>query len=245
MRGQGLNPVTTWGDKTGEGGSCVTSKAEFGRCMSFKSCYPYFKKVPNLGIFDSWVLGNYDTCTFFTDDGRQAFGVCCNNPHSLIDHSTPVPQLDNNLIISNKETFISNWPPPIPTHPPNHAAPTHPPVSGSWPSGVIPLVTTTRRPIVITTKRPGSYPWPPPLPTHPTVTTTTESDSDETNLSDVGNYCGAKNGNQDQERIVGGQNASPNEWPWIAGLFNGNRQFCGGSLIDKNHILTAAHCIAQ
>ncbi|XP_052126172.1 proclotting enzyme-like [Frankliniella occidentalis] len=57
--------------------------------------------------------------------------------------------------------------------------------------------------------------------------------------------CGAKNGYQDQERIVGGQNADLGEWPWIAALFNGGRQFCGGSLIDSTHILSAAHCVAH
>lgn len=57
--------------------------------------------------------------------------------------------------------------------------------------------------------------------------------------------CGAKNGYQDQERIVGGQNADLGEWPWIAALFNSGRQFCGGSLIDNIHILTAAHCVAH
>lgn len=75
-----------------------------------------------------------------------------------------------------------------------------------------------------TTKRPTNKPtaqWPPPVPTH----STTKFPQHDT----VGSSCGAKNGNQDQERIVGGQNASPNEWPWIAVLFNGGRQFCGGN----------------
>lgn len=31
----------------------------------------------------------------------------------------------------------------------------------------------------------------------------------------------------------------------MAALMNRNRQFCGGSLIDDNHILTAAHCVAH
>lgn len=50
---------------------------------------------------------------------------------------------------------------------------------------------------------------------------------------------------QDEERIVGGHNAELNEWPWIVALFNGGRQFCGASLIDDKHVLSAAHCIAQ
>ena len=46
-------------------------------------------------------------------------------------------------------------------------------------------------------------------------------------------------------RIVNGNDAEDNEWPWIAALMNNGRQFCGGSLIDDKHILTAAHCVAQ
>jgi len=46
-------------------------------------------------------------------------------------------------------------------------------------------------------------------------------------------------------RIVSGWNADEGEWPWIAALMNNGRQFCGGSLIDDKHILTAAHCVAH
>lgn len=44
-------------------------------------------------------------------------------------------------------------------------------------------------------------------------------------------------------RIKGGWPADKHEWPWIASIWNNGRQFCGGSLIGPNHILTAAHCI--
>lgn len=49
----------------------------------------------------------------------------------------------------------------------------------------------------------------------------------------------------DCKRIVNGNNADEAEWPWIAALLNNGRQFCGGSLIDDKHILTAAHCVAS
>nr|CAD7448609.1 unnamed protein product [Timema bartmani] len=90
-----------------------------------------------------------------------------------------------------------------------------------------------------------AQPWPPTAPTHPkpTAPTTTAPTTDAPGVFAAS--CGAKNGYQDQERIVGGQNADLGEWPWIAALFNSGRQFCGGSLIDSTHILTAAHCVAH
>merc|ERR1719370_73802 len=46
-------------------------------------------------------------------------------------------------------------------------------------------------------------------------------------------------------KIVNGWPADQGEWPWIAALLNNGRQFCGGSLISRKHILTAAHCVAH
>lgn len=45
------------------------------------------------------------------------------------------------------------------------------------------------------------------------------------------------------QKIVGGNNANEHSWPWQAGLIlKGYGQYCAGSLINNQWILTAAHC---
>merc|ERR1712011_14657 len=51
--------------------------------------------------------------------------------------------------------------------------------------------------------------------------------------------CGIPNAQQD--KIVGGVEATPHEFPWQVGLFF-DGYFCGGSIISEEYILTAAHC---
>lgn len=171
------------------------------------------------------------------------FGVCCASPAKPTDpaDSTPteepvVEPADGHNEFS-KKPYYPSWPPPLPTHPPDHTIPplpTHPPSPG-YPSQSPGVWPPTSKPVATTKppKKPGtSKPVYKPPGTKPPA-------------APVGASCGAKNGYQDQERIVGGHNADVNEWPWIAALFNGGRQFCGGSLIDNIHILSAAHCVAQ
>lgn len=50
----------------------------------------------------------------------------------------------------------------------------------------------------------------------------------------------------DTDMIVGGKDADTNEWPWQVRLFrnkNDGHGFCGGSLIGRQWVLSAAHCL--
>lgn len=50
-------------------------------------------------------------------------------------------------------------------------------------------------------------------------------------------------GNRDPSKIVGGTEATKGYWNWQVSLTrNLLGQFCGGSLINSQWILTAAHC---
>lgn len=174
---------------SGLGDTCLTSKGILGTCQTFKVCYPYFKgtdqliKYSNLNLWDYWVVGNFDTCSFYSTDGRQTSGVCCTNPTQEVSATIPLNDENGDSDTDDQKSkppFQAGifggqaWPPPLPTHPPDHTgnyftlkvifyvtlflAPTHPQHLG----GVEPLTVSTpattwptkQSNLVTTSKRP-------------------------------------------------------------------------------------------
>uniref|UniRef100_A0A224XSU5 Putative serine protease n=1 Tax=Panstrongylus lignarius TaxID=156445 RepID=A0A224XSU5_9HEMI len=60
---------------------------------------------------------------------------------------------------------------------------------------------------------------------------------------DVGTNCTCGLANKEDQRIVGGEEAKKNEYPMIAELSVQGDHICGGTIITKRHVVTAAHCI--
>lgn len=197
----------------------------------------------------------------------KMYGICCLNTDDQSTQSSKSPDEDsqkpsdnipdmtdsiNNTVARPYMPQIFQWPPPLPTHPPHHTIPPLPthPASPGYPTFPPTAWPPTQKPInqkPITQKPTTPRPIYQPPTSVPIYKPTTSKPTPPKPADDTPFYggCGTKNGYQDQGKIVGGHEADPNEWPWIAGLFNSGKQFCGGSLIDNIHILSAAHCVAQ
>ncbi|KAG8275340.1 hypothetical protein J6590_088039 [Homalodisca vitripennis] len=52
--------------------------------------------------------------------------------------------------------------------------------------------------------------------------------------------CGVAN---QETRIVGGVPTGVNRYPWVARLVYNGQFHCGGSLLNEDYVLTAAHCV--
>uniref|UniRef100_A0A8B9DW27 Peptidase S1 domain-containing protein n=1 Tax=Anser cygnoides TaxID=8845 RepID=A0A8B9DW27_ANSCY len=44
------------------------------------------------------------------------------------------------------------------------------------------------------------------------------------------------------DRIIGGEEAVPYSWPWQVSIQISNEHICGGAVLAKEWVVTAAHC---
>uniref|UniRef100_A0A0A9X5Z2 Transmembrane protease serine 9 n=2 Tax=Lygus hesperus TaxID=30085 RepID=A0A0A9X5Z2_LYGHE len=58
-------------------------------------------------------------------------------------------------------------------------------------------------------------------------------------------YCGTSPSDPFSDRIVGGVEVVPHEFPWVAKLFHDKAFHCGAALISDRYLLTAGHCVTS
>lgn len=81
-----------------------------------------------------------------------------------------------------------------------------------------------------------------------------EDDEDDTQVKKCTCECGRANplprkmecgGANQENRIVGGMPASSNRYPWMARIVYDGQFHCGASVLTKEYVLTAAHCVKK
>lgn len=48
-----------------------------------------------------------------------------------------------------------------------------------------------------------------------------------------------------EDRVVGGFDADPLNWPFIIGMYKDGSFHCGGIIQSESWVITAAHCVAK
>ncbi|XP_075900027.1 ovochymase-1 [Nelusetta ayraudi] len=68
------------------------------------------------------------------------------------------------------------------------------------------------------------------------------------NLSGFSHLAGKRTFMQQQQqewRVIGGQEAYPNSWPWQVSVQFANMPACGGAILNQNWVLSATHCFLR
>lgn len=79
----------------------------------------------------------------------------------------------------------------------------------------------------------------------PTVATTLKPEIKAKNLAVLNCGLNKYSENDLEERIIGGYEAKIGQWPWLVSLRDDGEHQCGGSIINRQWVLTAAHCFKR
>ena len=208
-----------------------------GNCKKLKSCYPHFK-IYDFPASETWVMGLFDTCSYQSARGRQVqkwetrknlvqniiIGVWC-----LLQQHSP-----RGSAWGTKERGVRCW-------------------WGEWGHcgwfGGFPHWSPAQGKMRLQAQKQSSGEASPPAPGYPLQPVTKPRCQLLQSASPHQLHCQWRAGCGSRVPLDG-RILSGNLWHFLisflqAALMNLQRQFCGGSLIDENHILTAAHCVAQ
>ncbi|XP_003740553.1 proclotting enzyme-like [Galendromus occidentalis] len=206
---------------------CDTPTGDIGRCISIRRCHGLLK-IRDIEFLRSFICG--------FEAGTPL--LCCPPGYRRTNSTIPMAQEPQRIPVFPDQGTSVVYPPDRPFEPqrprPVVALPHHTPPPPQrlkkppFPHGVHPPRTTT------TTTTPKPKPRPALAgfngrPIQPKFLPTS---------------CGFSN--VSLSRVVGGSEAHPGAWPWMAAIFVRNRgtfiQACGGALVSHRHVVTAAHC---
>jgi len=215
--------------------SCVTVQNATGRCMTINECYPTWK-VFHTEAKDSWAFGLYNMCFKEGPEGRQVTGVCCP------DSQTEKTSFGDEAVLENNEARSSSA--------------SKEKVSEKSPRKTACLLSDSQKQKIRNSQ---------------CIRSNVKRDSVEQSDDFIAkqlNWPFVKFDPQNVlltqrfvwryrravdlgiNRIIGGSPINPHQFKFVAALLTEDyqgrvRQFCGGSVIDEYHVLTAAHCVAS